>query len=89
MEPVDGYPTGVEPEMRVGGRIVPVSERYVAMELEAEERALARMVADSIAAAAVADSLAAAGGTIEGSAPVADNMGVAADGPEVVAGVRR
>ena len=89
LEPVDGYPTGVEPEMRVGGRIVPVSERYVAMELEAEERALARMVADSIAAAAVADSLAAAGGIIEGSAPVADNMGVAADGPEAVAGIRR
>ncbi len=50
----------MEPLMRVGGRIVPVSERYEAMALEAEERALARMVADSIAAAAVADSLVAA-----------------------------
>ncbi len=60
LEPVDGYPPGVEPDMRVGGRIVPVSERYDAMEAEAEELALARMVADSIAAAIVADSLAAA-----------------------------
>jgi hypothetical protein len=57
LEPAEGYPQGVEPDMRVGGRIVPVSERYVAMALEAEERALARMVADSITAAAVADSL--------------------------------
>ena len=84
-EPAAGYPAGVEPEMRVGGRIVPVSERYVAMALEAEERALARMVADSIAAAAAADSLAA----VEGSAPIADSMAVEAGGPEVGVGVRR
>jgi hypothetical protein len=57
--PVDGYPEGVEPMMRVAGRIVPVSERYVAMAAEAEERALARAVADSIAATVVADSVAA------------------------------
>ncbi len=59
LEPVNGYPDGMEPEMRVGGRIVRVSERFAAMEAEAEEMALARIVADSIAAAAVADSLAA------------------------------
>ena len=75
--------------MRVGGRIVPVSERYVAMALEAEERALARMVADSIAAAVAADSLAAVGDSVDGSAPIADSMAVAAGGPEVVVGVRR
>ena len=62
LEPADGYPAGVEPEIRVGGRIVPVSERYVAMAAEAEERALARAVADSIAAAVVADSVAAESG---------------------------
>ena len=89
LEPAAGYPAGVEPEMRVGGRIVPVSERYVAMALEAEGRALARMVADSIAAAAAADSLAAVGGTIGGSASIADSMAVPAGGPEVVVGVRR
>ncbi len=71
LEPAEGYPQGVEPDMRVGGRIVPVSERYVAMALEAEERALARMVADSITAAAVADSLAAVGAS---SVPLADSL---------------
>ncbi len=59
LEPSDGYPEGMEPVMRVGGRIVPLSERFAAMEAEAEERALARMVADSIAAAVTPDSLAA------------------------------
>ena len=81
LEPSEGYSTGVDPLMRVGGRIVPVSERYEAMALEAEERALARMVADSIAAAAVADSLAAA--------PVADSVAVETSGPEAVEGVGR
>ena len=71
LEPAEGYPQGVEPDMRVGGRIVPVSERYVAIALEAEERALARMVADSITAAAVADSLAAVGAS---SVPLADSL---------------
>ena len=66
LEPADGYPEGVEPEMRVGGRIVPVSQRYEAMVAEAEERALERAVADSIAAAAVADSLAVAGADVLG-----------------------
>ena len=70
LEPAEGYPAGFEPDMRVGGRIVPVSERYSAMVLEAEERALARAVADSIAAVAVADSLAAA--------VVADSLAAAA-----------
>jgi hypothetical protein len=56
--------------MRVGGRIVPVLERFEAMALEAEERAVARMVADSITAAAVADSLAAVGASV----PVADSL---------------
>ncbi|SUZ70940.1 uncharacterized protein METZ01_LOCUS23794, partial [marine metagenome] len=46
LAPVGGYPEDVEPLMRVGGRIVPVSERYEAMAAEAEERALARAVAD-------------------------------------------
>ena len=93
LEPADGYPEGVEPEMRVGGMIVPLSERYAVMVVEAEKQALARAVADSIAAAAVADSLAALGG----SASVADSLaadgadGVAAEpgSPEAVAGVRR
>jgi hypothetical protein len=80
LEPADGYPTGAEPEIRVGGRIVPVSERYAAMVAEAEERALARAVADSIAAAVVADSLAAA---------VADGVATETGSPEAVAGIRR
>ena len=53
LAPAGGYPEGVEPLMRVGGRIVPVSERYEAMAAEAEERA----VADSLAAV-VADGVA-------------------------------
>ena len=57
LAPADGYPEGVEPVIRAGGRIVPVSERYSAMVLEAEERALARAVADSITAAAVCRQL--------------------------------
>ncbi len=70
LAPAGGYPRGVEPDMRVGGRIVPVSQRYAAMAAEAEERALARAVADSIAAAVVADSLAAivTGGAADGQA---------------------
>ena len=80
LEPVDGYPPGVEPEIRVGGRIVPVSERYAAMVAEAEERALARAVADSIAAAVVADSLAAI---------VADGVEAETGSPAAVAGIRR
>jgi hypothetical protein len=70
LEPAEGYPVDFEPVMRAGGRIVPVSERFEAIALEAEERALARMVADSIAAAAVADSSAAVGA----SAPVVDSL---------------
>jgi hypothetical protein len=92
LEPAEGFPEGFEPMMRVGGRIVPVSERYAAMELEAEERALARAVADSIAAladsiaaAAVADSLAA----FSSGALLADSLVADAGGPESVAGVRR
>ena len=80
LEPADGYPTGVEPEIRVGGRIVPVSERYAAIVAEAEERALARALADSIAAAVVADSL--AGAVLDGVATETGN-------PEAVAGIRR
>jgi hypothetical protein len=70
LEPAEGYPAGFEPVMRVGGRIVPVLERFEAMALEAEERAVARMVADSITAVAVADSLAAVGASV----PVADSL---------------
>jgi hypothetical protein len=62
LEPADGYPPGVEPEMRVGGRIVPVSQRFEAMDAEAREQAAAQMLADSIAAVARADSLAVVGG---------------------------
>ena len=80
LEPADAHPTGVEPEIRVGGRIVPVSERYAAMVAEAEERALARAVADSIAAAVVADSL--AGAVLDGAAAETGN-------PDAVAGIRR
>ena len=89
LEPVDGYPRGVEPEMRVGGRIVPVSERYAAMVAEAEERALARAVADSIAAAVVADSIAAAVVADSLAGAVADGVAVETGSPEAVAGIRR
>jgi hypothetical protein len=61
LAPADGFSEGGDPLMRVGGRIVPVSERHVVLQAAAEERALAReaarAVADSIAASAVADSL--------------------------------
>ena len=80
LAPADGYPEDVEPLMRVGGRIVPVSERYEAMAAEAEERALARAVADSIAAGVVADSLAAV---------VADGVASEPESLEVVGGIRR
>ena len=76
LAPVGGYPEDVEPLMRVGGRIVPVSERYEAMAAEAEERALA----DSIAAVVVADSLAAV---------VADGVASEPESLEVVGGIRR
>ena len=63
LEPAGGYPWGVEPMVRVGGRVVPVSERFKAIEDEARERARARararVVADSLAAVA-ADAAAAA-----------------------------
>ena len=55
LEPVDGFPSGRDPLMRVGGRIVPASERYVAMRAGAEERRMAR----ASARAAAADSSAA------------------------------
>ena len=80
LAPAGGYPEDVEPLMRVGGRIVPVSERYEAMAAEAEERALARAVADSIAAVVVADSLAAV---------VADGVASEPESLEVVGGIRR
>ena len=84
LAPAGGYPRGVEPLMRVGGRIVPVSQRYEAMAAEAEERALARAaaraVADSIAAAVVADSLAAV--------PTVDVVAETGS-PESVTGIRR
>ena len=80
LAPADGYPEDVEPLMRVGGRVVPVSERYEAMAAEAEERALARAVADSIAAVVVADSLAAV---------VADGVASEPESLEVVGGIRR
>ena len=80
LAPAGGYPRGVEPDMRVGGRIVPVSQRYAAMAAEAEERALARAVADSIAAAVVADSLA---------AMVAGGAAVGPQSPESAGAIRR
>ena len=89
LEPVDGYPRGVEPEMRVGGRIVPVSERYAAMVAEAEERALARAVADSIAAAVVADSVAAAVVADSLAAIVADGVAAETGSPAAVTEIRR
>ena len=88
LEPAEGYPAGVEPHMRVGGRIVPVSERYVAMAAEAEERALARAVADSISAAVVADSLAAAAAAAAAAA-VPERLEAEPGGPEAAAGAPR
>ena len=76
LAPAGGYPEDVEPLMRVGGRIVPVSERYEAMAAEAEERA----VADSIAAGVVADSLAVV---------VADGVASDPESLEIVGGTRR
>ncbi len=92
LAPADGFPRGVEPMMRAGGRIVPVSERYSAMVLEAEERALARAVADSIAATVVADSLAAVADSLAARAVVApftDSLVAEVGRVEAVTGIRR
>ncbi|MEE2668887.1 MAG: putative glycoside hydrolase [Gemmatimonadota bacterium] len=43
--PFGGYPEGMEPIIRAGGRIGPVSERYLAMEAEALERTRAEELA--------------------------------------------
>ncbi len=59
LEPVDGF--SVDPLMRVGGRIVPVTERHVALRDAAEERALA----DSVAADGIAQDVDADGRPIE------------------------
>ena len=92
LAPADGFPRGVEPMMRAGGRIVPVSERYSAMVLEAEERALARAVADSIAATVVADSLAAVADSLAARAviaPFSDSLVAEVGRVEAVTGIRR
>ena len=92
LAPADGFPRGVEPMMRAGGRIVPVSERYSAMVLEAEERALARAVADSIAATVVADSLAAVADSLAAHAvlaPFTDSLVAEVGRVDAVTGIRR
>ena len=92
LAPADGFPRGVEPMMRAGGRIVPVSERYSAMVLEAEERALARAVADSIAATVVADSLAAVADSLAARAvlaPFSDSLVAEVGRVDAVTGIRR
>ena len=75
LEPADGYPVGVEPMMRVGGKIVRVSERHDVLREAAEARALARAVADSIQAARAAAAV--------------DSLAAVTGDPEPVAGVRR
>jgi len=45
LAPANGYPDGLEPTIRAGGRVVPCSKRFTAME---EERA-ARALVDSLA----------------------------------------
>ena len=45
LAPAGGYPPGMEPTIRVGGRIVPVSERYEAMDAEALALAVAEAAA--------------------------------------------
>ena len=92
LAPANGFPRGVEPMMRAGGRIVPVSQRYSAMLLEAEERALARAVADSIAATVVADSLAAVADSLAARAviaPFSDSLAAEVGRVEAVTGIRR
>ncbi len=101
LAPPDGYPEGMEPMIRAGGRIVPVSDRYDAMLAEAEEQARARAfleriaaVADSIAAAvadsiaaAVADSIAVA--AADSVAAVADSLPAETGNLEPLGGIRR
>lgn len=53
LAPAGGYPEGTEPTIRVGGRIVPVSEREAAVEAE---RLAAAAAADSVANAMVQDT---------------------------------
>lgn len=88
LEPRDGYPEGVEPMMRIGGKIVSVSERHDVLREAAEARALARAVADSVqaaGAAAVADSLANAAA----SAAVVENLSTGTAETEAVGRVQR
>jgi len=54
LAPAGGYPEGTEPIIRVGGKIVPVSEREAAV--EAERLAQAAAAADSVANVAPADT---------------------------------
>ena len=49
LAPAGGYPEGTEPTIRVGGKIVPVSERAAAMETERITRAAADSVANVMA----------------------------------------
>ena len=49
LAPAGGYPEGTEPTIRVGGKIVPVSERAAAMEAERITRAAADSVANVMA----------------------------------------
>jgi len=53
LAPAGGYPEGTEPTIRVGGKIVPVSERHAAVEAE---RVAAAAAADSVAKAIAADT---------------------------------
>jgi hypothetical protein len=61
LAPADGYPEGVEPTIRVGGQLVPVSQRETAIEAErmAEETAKAEAKADAEAGDGVPDVVAA------------------------------
>jgi Fe-S cluster assembly scaffold protein SufB len=74
--------------MRIGGKIVSVSERHDVLREAAEARALARAVADSVQAAgatAVADSLANAAA----SAAVVENLSTGTAETEAVGRVQR
>lgn len=53
LAPAGGYPEGTEPSIRVGGQIVPVSQRAAAMEAER----IARAAADSVANAMARDTV--------------------------------
>ena len=57
LAPADGYPEGVEPTIRVGGQVVPVSQRAAAIEAERLAEAAAKAAAEAESADGVSEAI--------------------------------